>query len=70
MDKVPDKDIMLEPTELGKHYGLSGKAMNKKLAELELQVKANGEWRMDRDIQRRTIMWTSRKYGDCRRMGC
>ena len=44
MDKVPNKDVMLEPTELGKHYGLSGKSMNKKLAELELQVKANGEW--------------------------
>ena len=44
MDKVPNKDVMLEPTELGKKYGLSGKSMNKKLAELELQVKANGEW--------------------------
>lgn len=44
MNNVPDKDVMLEPTELGKHYGLSGKAMNQKLKELGLQYHDNEGW--------------------------
>jgi hypothetical protein len=44
MNKVPNKDVMLEPTELGTHYGLSGKAMNKRLMELGLQVKTANQW--------------------------
>jgi len=44
MDNVPDKDIMLEPTELGKHFDLSGKAMNEKLKELDLQYRHGENW--------------------------
>jgi hypothetical protein len=44
MNNVTDKDVMLEPTELGKKYGLSGKAMNKRLMELGLQVKTANQW--------------------------
>ena len=44
MNNVPDKDVMLEPTELGKHYGLSGKAMNEKLKELDLQYLHGENW--------------------------
>ncbi|NCC41253.1 MAG: hypothetical protein EOM21_17835 [Gammaproteobacteria bacterium] len=45
MSNVPDEDVMLEPTDLGRLFDLSGAAMNKKLAELGLQVKEAGEWR-------------------------
>ena len=45
MDKVPNKDVMLEPTELGKHYGLSGKAMNNKLMDLDLQYRDKEGWK-------------------------
>ena len=44
MNNVPDKDVMLEPTELGKHFGLSGKAMNEKLKDLDLQYKHRDSW--------------------------
>ena len=44
MNNVPDKDIMLEPTELGKHFDLSGKAMNEKLKELDLQYRHGENW--------------------------
>ena len=45
MDNVPDKDVMLEPTELGKHFDLSGKAMNEKLKELDLQYRHGENWK-------------------------
>ena len=45
MDKVPNKDVMLEPTELGKHYVLSGKAMNNKLMDLDLQYRDKEGWK-------------------------
>lgn len=44
MNNVPQEDIMLEPTELGRLFDLSAVAMNKRLAEMGLQVKEGGEW--------------------------
>lgn len=44
MNNVPAEDVMLEPTELGKLFELSAIAMNKKLAELGLQVRQAGSW--------------------------
>jgi hypothetical protein len=44
MDNVPDKDVMLEPTELGAHFGLKAKDMNIQLMELGLQVKSGKQW--------------------------
>jgi prophage antirepressor-like protein len=41
---LEEKDMYLEPTELGKEYGLSGIGMNRKLCELGLQIKVNGAW--------------------------
>lgn len=43
----PEKIGRLNPTELGKSLGLSGKAVNKKLADLGLQRRlASGEWEL------------------------
>jgi hypothetical protein len=42
---IREDEIMLEPTELGKCFGLSGKAMNAKLESLGLQVKSEMGWR-------------------------
>lgn len=45
MDDVPDQDVMLEPTELGALFGLSGAEMNNKLSELGLQSKVACKWK-------------------------
>ena len=44
MNNVPDKDVMLEPTELGAHFGLKAKDMNIQLMNLGLQVKSGKQW--------------------------
>jgi prophage antirepressor-like protein len=48
MDNITSNEVMLEPTELGKHFGYTGKIgakMNLKLEELGLQVRNDsGEW--------------------------
>ncbi len=45
MDTVTDKEIYLEPTEIGKKYGLSGRLMNIELMNLGLQLRNNAfEW--------------------------
>ncbi len=41
---ILEEEIMLEPTELGKHFGLSGKEMNQKLQQLSLQFHNGLEW--------------------------
>ncbi len=41
---ILDHEVMLEPTELGKKYGINGSKMNKLLASLGLQTKINGKW--------------------------
>lgn len=44
MNNVPAQDVMLEPTELGKLFNLSGSQMNLWLKENGLQVKTAGRW--------------------------
>lgn len=44
MNNVPAEDIMLEPTELGRRYGLSAVQMNKVLQQWGLQVKWGKQW--------------------------
>lgn len=45
MSDVPEEEMMLEPTELGKRFGgISARAMNLQLAALGLQSKATGSW--------------------------
>ena len=41
---ILDEEVMLEPTELGKSFGLSAIKMNKLLEEFNLQEKVNGSW--------------------------
>ena len=43
-DRIEDHELMLEPTELGKHYGVSAVKMNQRLAEAGLQVKTEAGW--------------------------
>ena len=44
MDNLDDKDLYLEPTELGKHFGLTAVKMNRQLQDWGLQDRINGEW--------------------------
>jgi hypothetical protein len=44
MSNVPDEDVMLEPTDLGKHFNMSGAAMNKWLAAQGLQAMTKKGW--------------------------
>lgn len=44
MNDIPNEDIYLEPTELGKHFNLSPADMNKTLSGMGLQAKINGQW--------------------------
>ena len=44
MQNVPQADVMLEPTELGKLFDTSAVAMNRKLRELGLQTNVAGQW--------------------------
>lgn len=41
---VPDEEVMLEPTDMGKAYHLSGIKMNQRLRDLGLQIKIPGGW--------------------------
>jgi hypothetical protein len=41
---IPDEEVMLEPTELGRAFGVSAIKMNRILEEFELQEKINGHW--------------------------
>ena len=42
--KVLEEEIYLEPTELGKHFGLSAVKMNNRLGSLGLQEKKDKQW--------------------------
>ena len=44
MNNVSDAAVYLEPTELGKHFGLSAAQFNKVLAQAGLQVKTMDGW--------------------------
>ena len=43
-NNVAEEEVMLEPTELGKLFGLKPNEMNKKLMKLGLQVKNGSNW--------------------------
>lgn len=43
-NNIKPTEEMLEPTELGKQFGLSAREMNSKLESLGLQVKTNSGW--------------------------
>jgi hypothetical protein len=43
-NNIAYEEMMLEPTEIGKRHGLSGRAVNNLLADLGYQVKINGDW--------------------------
>ena len=43
-NNIPEVELMLEPTELGKLYNISGRQMNLKLADAKLQIKVANGW--------------------------
>ena len=43
-DNIPESDLYLEPTELGKHFELSAQQTNKMLSKLGLQEKIGDRW--------------------------
>ena len=43
-NEIKAESVMLEPTELGKHFNLSGVKMNKRLRSLDLQYKNGEDW--------------------------
>lgn len=43
-NNIKKTDVMLEPTELGKHFGVSAVKMNRELERLGLQVKTASGW--------------------------
>ena len=45
MSAVPASEVMLEPTELGRLFGLSGRLMNEWLADKGLQERVGGVWK-------------------------
>ena len=44
MTNVPQEDVMLEPTELGKYFDLNPAKMNRWLADHGLQVRVADQW--------------------------
>lgn len=44
MNNVPDVEVYLEPTELGRLFGLSAAQMNVRLMDLGLQVREGKSW--------------------------
>lgn len=44
MSHVPDEEVLLEPTDLGKLFGLNPRQMNRWLAEHGLQERVAGQW--------------------------
>lgn len=44
-NNIKDEEIMLEPSELGKHFNLSGMKMNQKLNKLGLQINDGYGWK-------------------------
>jgi phage anti-repressor protein len=43
-DNIPNSEVMLEPTALGRKYGLSGREVNQKLMVAGLQYRDGDEW--------------------------
>lgn len=44
LDNIPDEDVMLEPTEIGKRLGMSGADLNRRLERAGMQARVGGEW--------------------------
>lgn len=44
LDAIPDEQVMLEPTEIGKRLGISGAELNRRLAHAGLQTRVGTEW--------------------------
>jgi hypothetical protein len=44
LDAIPDEQTMLEPTELGKRLGMSGRDLNRRLEHAGVQARVGGEW--------------------------
>jgi prophage antirepressor-like protein len=44
MNNVPDEEVYLEPTELGKKFGLSAAQMNVRIMDFSLQRREGREW--------------------------
>jgi hypothetical protein len=44
LDAIPDEQTMLEPTEIGKRLGMSGRDLNRRLEKAGVQARIGGEW--------------------------
>jgi hypothetical protein len=44
LDAIPDEQTMLEPTDIGKRLGMSGRDLNRRLEQAGVQARIGGEW--------------------------
>lgn len=65
MDDIKDDEVMLEPTEIGKRIGYSGKEVNLALLKAGLQTKVDGQWQPTEKAQGYTSrhFWMSKQSG-------
>jgi len=65
MDDIKDDEVMLEPTEIGKRIGYSGKELNLALFKAGLQTKVDGQWQPTEKSQGYTSrhFWMSKQSG-------
>ena len=65
MDDIKDDEVMLEPTEIGKRIGYSGKEANLALFKAGLQTKVDGQWQPTKKAQGYTSrhFWMSKQSG-------
>lgn len=65
MDDIKDDEVMLEPTEIGKRIGYSGKELNLALFKAGLQTKVDGQWQPTEKAQGYTSrhFWMSKQSG-------
>lgn len=65
MDDIKDDEVMLEPTEIGKRIGYSGKEVNLALFKAGLQTKVDGQWQPTEKAQGYTSrhFWMSKQSG-------
>ena len=65
MNDIKDDEVMLEPTEIGKRIGYSGKEVNLALFKAGLQTKVEGHWKPTEKAQGYTSrhFWMSEKSG-------
>lgn len=66
MENVDEETMMLEPTDLGKRLGISGKAMNKFLEKIGWQYRENKVWhptKIGEKYSKPNMFLTSYKHG-------